>query len=59
LRAAQNFGTFAHRDQADAGLAFRGTKTFAVIFDFENQNGWFEAQTNPRLFCTRMPRDIV
>ena len=42
-RAAQNFGAFAHGDEADAGLAFCGMKTLALIFDFENHGGWFEA----------------
>jgi len=35
-QAAEKLCTFAHGDEADAGLAFTGAKTFAVIFDFEN-----------------------
>jgi len=58
-RAAQNFGAFAHGDEADAGLAFGGTKTFAMIFDFKNQGSGFELQANPGFFGAGMPSDIV
>jgi len=40
-------------------LAFHGAKTFAVIFDFENQGGGFEIAGESRLLWRGMPRDIV